>query len=73
MLSSRVAIFAFSLLPALVLANDHIKPLHNAHIYREQNLSRRQDSRNFTLTDSMEGATFFECVLPLPINTGPLC
>jgi len=60
MLSSRVALFAFSLLPALVLAGDHIHPQHNAHLYRDARITRRQDSRNFTLTDSMEGASFFD-------------
>lgn len=60
---SRVALFAFSLLPAItgVLAGDHIHPQHNhpAHLYKQPTLAKRQ-SRNFTLTDSMEGASFFD-------------
>jgi len=63
MLSSRVLFFAFSsLLPAIAEANSHHLKLEKRdhHLYQANRLSRRQDSRNFTLTDSAEGADFFD-------------
>jgi hypothetical protein len=67
MISSRVAFFAFfALLPAVTVAeNQHLglnKAKRDAHLYQANRILNRQNSRNFTLTDSAEGANFFECV-----------
>jgi hypothetical protein len=67
MLSSCVAFFAFfALLPAVpVAASQHLgtnRASKDAHLYQANRVLNRQNSRNFTLTDSAEGANFFEYV-----------
>jgi hypothetical protein len=66
MLSSRITFLAFfALLPAVTVAgNQHLGSNHagkrDAHLYQADRILERQNSRNFTLFDSAEGAGFFE-------------
>lgn len=65
MVLSRL-VSVFLLAAAMAKANGHDDLYNNAerqkHVNRAQRLAQRQNIRNFTLTDSAEGADFFECV-----------